>query len=64
MTPRSLEEILAHAEEYAAVFENYVPKKADEVDVEAYPELESAAAARVEAEVRVAAAVEKARAET
>ncbi len=62
MTPRSLAEILAHADEYAAVFENYVPRTADEVDVDAYRELENAAAGRVEAEVRVAAAVERARA--
>ncbi|TAJ47879.1 MAG: hypothetical protein EPO52_06680 [Herbiconiux sp.] len=60
--PKSLRQILARADEYAAVFEAYEPKPEDEMDGNAYLALHEAAAARVQAEVRLTKAVAAARA--
>jgi hypothetical protein len=56
-----LKDILADADDYCAIFDNYVPRAEDEIDPAAHRELREAATARVRAEVRLAEAVEKAR---
>lgn len=59
--PRTVEEILAHADELAARFEHYEPNPADEVDAEAVALLRAAVAERSEAERHLLAAVGRAR---
>lgn len=60
--PRTVDEILAHADELAAKFENYEPNSADEVDAEAVAMLRAAVAERSQAERHLLEAVAKARA--
>lgn len=59
--PRSVEEILAHADELASRFADYEPNPADERDPAAFLELRGAVLARSGAERAIQAAVEKAR---
>jgi len=59
--PRSVEEILAHADELSARFENYEPNPADELDPGAVALLRSAVAERSAAERHMLAAVQAAR---
>lgn len=59
--PRTVEEILAHADELAARFEHYEPNSADEVDVGAVELLRTAVAERSEAERHLLDAVGQAR---
>ena len=59
--PRTVDEILAHADELAARFENYEPNPADEVDAEALARLRAAVAERSQAERHMIDAVAKAR---
>lgn len=59
--PRTVEEILAHAEELAARFEDYEPNPADEVDADAVALLRAAVAERSEAERHLLDAVRQAR---
>jgi hypothetical protein len=58
--PRSIEEIFAHADEYAARFENYEPRVEDEVPIEVL-KLRQAAWSRSDAERQVFEAVIAAR---
>ena len=60
--PRTVKEILEHADELAQRFEDYEPAAEDERDLEAFIALRNAAASRSEAERSVKAAVEDARA--
>lgn len=60
--PRTVEEILAHADELAARFENYEPKPEDEIHLPAVTELRNAVAEQSAAERHVIAAVQSARA--
>ena len=60
--PRSVEEILQHADELAARFENYEPHPDDELDPAAVAELRSAVMERAEAERHLIEAVRQARA--
>lgn len=60
--PRTVEEILEHAEELAARFESYEPAPADELDVRAVTLLRAAVAERSEAERHLVEAVQAARA--
>ncbi len=62
MTPRSVEEIMANADDLARRFEQYEPRPEDEVDPVAVRELMDAATARSAAEARLTAAVIAARA--
>lgn len=59
--PRSVDEILAHADVLAARFENYEPDPADELDAEAVTLLRSAVAERSAAERHMLDAVRAAR---
>jgi hypothetical protein len=59
--PRSVEEILAHADELAQRFEDYEPDPADERDVAAISALRQAAMERSAAEAHVRDAVRQAR---
>ncbi|MGH3503610.1 MAG: hypothetical protein ACRDQA_22340 [Nocardioidaceae bacterium] len=59
--PRSLEEIIAHADELADAFEDYEPDLADEGKSSPLVALRLAAARRVEADRDLLAAVSKAR---
>ena len=59
--PRTVDEILAHADELAAKFENYEPNPADEVDAEAVALLRVAVPERSAAERHLLDAVTKAR---
>lgn len=59
--PRSVEEILAHADELAARFENYEPALGDERDPTAYVALREAVASRSDAERAIRDAVHHAR---
>ena len=59
--PRTVEEILAHADELAARFEHYEPDPADEVDAGAVALLRAAVAERSEAERHLLDAVRQAR---
>lgn len=59
--PRTVEEILEHAEELAARFESYEPAPADELDVRAVTLLRAAVAERSEAERHLVEAVQAAR---
>jgi hypothetical protein len=59
--PRSVEEILQHADELAARFEDYEPDPADELDRDAVTGLRAAVAERSEAERHMLEAVRNAR---
>ncbi|MGM0385698.1 MAG: hypothetical protein ACQERF_06940 [Actinomycetota bacterium] len=59
--PRTVEEILQHADELAARFESYEPNSADELDAGAVALLRAAIAERSEAERHLIEAVRKAR---
>lgn len=59
--PRTVEEILAHADELAARFENYEPSEADELDLTAVNALRAAVAEQSAAERHVLEAVRTAR---
>lgn len=59
--PRTVEEILAHADELAARFEQYEPRPEDELDVDAITALRAAVAEQSAAERHVIDAVRTAR---
>ncbi|RLZ04128.1 hypothetical protein CWC38_02180 [Kocuria tytonicola] len=59
--PRTVEEILAHADELAARFEQYDPRPEDELDVDAITALRTAVAEQSAAERHVIDAVRGAR---
>jgi hypothetical protein len=59
--PRSVEEILQHADELAARFENYEPSDSDELDSRAVALLRKAIQARSNAERSVIEAIRAAR---
>ena len=59
--PRSVDEILKHADELAARFENYDPSDDDEFDANALALLRSAVHERSEAERHILQAVKAAR---
>lgn len=59
--PRTVEEILQHADELAARFESYEPNPADSLDAGAVALLRAAVAERSEAERHLIEAVRKAR---
>lgn len=59
--PRTVKDILEHADEPAARFEDYEPKPDDERDPVAFRRLCEAVSARADAERTIAAAVEGAR---
>lgn len=59
--PRSVEEILQHADELAARFEDYEPSDADELDSEAVSALRTAVQERSDAERRMIEAIRVAR---
>ncbi len=61
--PRTVKEILEHAEQLAERFEQYEPRAEDERDPQAFLALRDAAASRSEAERSVQAAVANARAQ-
>ena len=60
--PRSVKEILEHADELATRFEDYEPSAGDERDPEVYVALRNAVMSRSQAEQAIVAAVEQARA--
>ncbi len=60
--PRSVQEILDHADELAARFEDYSPAAGDERDPAAYQALRAAVVSRSDAERSIRRAVEEARA--
>jgi hypothetical protein len=60
--PRTVQDILDHADELARRFDTYEPTAADERDPATYKALRDAAMARAEAERSIAAAVADARA--
>ena len=59
--PRTVDEILTHADELAARFESYEPVAADEVDVAALAALRDAVAEQAQAERHVLDAIRGAR---
>ncbi len=59
--PRSVDEILAHADQMAGRFEDYDPQPGDELDREAVTALRSAVQERSDAERHVLDAVRSAR---
>lgn len=59
--PRSVDEILKHADELAARFENYEPTPSDELDADAVARLRHAVAERSVAERHMLEAVKVAR---
>ncbi len=59
--PRSVEEILAHADELASRFENYEPDPAQELDADAVAALRTAVLERSEAERHLLEAIRQAR---
>jgi hypothetical protein len=59
--PRSVEEILQHADELAARFENYEPAPADELDAGAVSLLRAAVQERSQAERHLIEAIRAAR---
>lgn len=59
--PRTVEEILAHADELAARFEEYEPTPDDELDIAAIGELRAAVAEQSAAERHLVDAVKTAR---
>lgn len=60
--PRTVDEILAHADELAAKFENYEPNPADEIDARAVMLVRGAVAERSDAERHLLEAIQAARA--
>lgn len=62
MMPRTVQQILDHADELARRFEDYEPAPGDRREVEPHRALASAARARAQAEREVAHAVGRARA--
>lgn len=60
--PRSIKDILDHADELANRFEDYVPSAADERDPKVYASLRDAALSRAVAEKDVYESVQEARA--
>ncbi len=60
--PRSVQDILDHADELSRRFEDYEPAAEDERDVETFEALRGAVISRSDAERSVRAAVEQARA--
>jgi hypothetical protein len=60
--PRSVEEILKHADELAKRFEDYEPRSEDKWDADAVMALREAVIERSEAERHLSGAVAKARA--
>jgi hypothetical protein len=61
MMPRTVDEILQHADEPAARFEDYEPREGDELDPGAVALLRAAVAQRSEAERHMVDAVRRAR---
>lgn len=59
--PRTVEEILAHADELAARFESYEPNQSDELDASVVSTLRAAVVERSEAERHLLEAVRVAR---
>ncbi len=59
--PRSVDDILKHADELAARFEGYEPDPSDELDRDAVALLRVAVQERSDAERQVLAAIQKAR---
>lgn len=59
--PRTVDEILQHADELAARFESYEPNPADELDAGAVALLRAAVAERSQAERHLIDAIRKAR---
>jgi hypothetical protein len=59
--PRSVQEILDHADELAARFEDFEPAEGDERDPAAYAALRDAVVSRSDAERAILEAVENAR---
>ena len=59
--PRTVEKILAHADELATRFENYEPAPGDELDVAAIAELRAAVAEQSAAERHIMEAIRQAR---
>ncbi len=59
--PRTVDEILAHADELAARFENYEPDPADEIDVVVLTALRTAVAEQSNAERQLLEAIKLAR---
>ena len=59
--PRSVDEILAHADELASRFEKYDPQPADEVDVQVVQEIRAAVSEKSAAERHLVEAVRGAR---
>ena len=59
--PRTVDEILQHADELAARFESYEPNPADELDTGAVALLRAAVAERSQAERHLIDAIRKAR---
>lgn len=59
--PRTVDEILAHADELAARFEDYEPSADEELDVAAMNELRAAVAEQSAAERHVVEAIRSAR---
>ncbi len=59
--PRTVDEILQHADELAARFEDYEPRAGDELDAEAVALLRAAVAERSDAERHMVDAVRHAR---
>ena len=59
--PRTVAEILQHADELAARFEHYEPREGDELDSGAVASLRTAVAERSEAERHMVDAVRRAR---
>lgn len=59
--PRTVDEILQHADELAARFEDYEPREGDEVDAGAVALLRAAVLERSEAERHMVDAVRRAR---
>ena len=59
--PRTIQDILDHADELAKRFENYEPSASDERDPEVFAELRRAVLARSDAERAIGAAVNHAR---
>ncbi len=60
--PRSVQDILDHADELASRFENYEPAADDERDPKVFQALRDAALSRSDAERSISVAVEQARA--
>lgn len=59
--PRSVQEILDHADELAARFEDYEPSEGDERDPKVFADLRRAVVSRSDAERSIRGAVEQAR---